>query len=246
MVESDARSVGDIIFDTAGKMGGSIADSFSGIGDDTTGFVRFRTENIVPFEELTQNGVWVGPDYTYAKYDTIFKTPSNDFEFVSSQLRKVDMALSSNITPGAPRFDAPVFQGDEKQYPLVLLSYQPLLTIENGSQNYPWAQEILLVMHGVGWTSLAEISKETAGSLGIHDGDQVWVESSVGRLKLRARVTEWMHPACVAIARGQGHYAPGEWQKGIGANPNDIVATDYDHLSGQPALFNTRVRVYKA
>jgi anaerobic selenocysteine-containing dehydrogenase len=63
---------------------------------------------------------------------------------------------------------------------------------------------------------------------------------------MKARVTEWLHPGCIAVARGQGHYAPGKWQKGLGANPNDITAVDFDVLSGQSAMFNTRVKVYKA
>jgi hypothetical protein len=50
----------------------------------------------------------------------------------------------------------------------------------------------------------------------------------------------------VSIARGQGHRADGEWAKGIGVNPNEIIGVDYDRLSGQSALFNTRVRVYRA
>ena len=118
--------------------------------------------------------------------------------------------------------------------------------MENGSQNYPWAQEIALVMHGTGWTNFAEINAEAAHALNIRDGNIVWVESPYGKLKCKARVTEWVHPGIIAIARGQGHYAPGKWQKGIGANPNDITGLANDMFSGQAALYNTRVKVYRA
>jgi thiosulfate reductase/polysulfide reductase chain A len=118
--------------------------------------------------------------------------------------------------------------------------------VENGNQNYPWAQEIFLVMHGVGWTNFAEINKATASALGIKDKDLVWVESPFGRIKVRARVIEGIHPQVVSIARGQGHYSGGSWQKGIGVNPNEIVGVDYDNLSGQSSIFNTRIKVYKA
>ena len=36
------------------------------------------------------------------------------------------------------------------------------MVIENGSQNYPWAQEVFLPMHGIGWGTLVEIHRETA------------------------------------------------------------------------------------
>ena len=53
-------------------------------------------------------------------------------------------------------------------------------------------------------------------------------------------------PGVVSIAGGQGHYADGRYAEGIGINPNDIIGTDYDRLSGQSAFFNTRVKVYRA
>lgn len=145
-----------------------------------------------------------------------------------------------------PHYEITEFLGDEKSYPFVLTSYQPLLNIENGSQNYPWAQEIFLVMHGLGWNNFLEINEETAHKLGIRDKGMVWVESPFGCLKLKARVIQGIHPEVVAIAAGQGHYAPGQWQKGIGVNPNEIIGVDYDRLSGQSTFFNTRVKVYQA
>ncbi len=242
----DVKSVGDIVFQLATKTGGSVAEAFSGIGDSAEGFVRFRTKTILPFEDFAKNGVWVGPEYTYGKYASVLKTPSSKFEFLSAALRERELPLSSVAQPGLPRYVSPAFQGDEKEYPFVLTTYQPVLQIESGSQNYPWAQEIYFVMHGAGWNSLAEMNEDAALAVGVRDGEEVWVESPFSRVKAKARVTEWVRPDCVAMARGQGHYAPGRWHKGIGVNPNDITGVDFDRLSGQPAIFNTRVKVYRA
>jgi anaerobic selenocysteine-containing dehydrogenase len=145
-----------------------------------------------------------------------------------------------------PHYEEPKFLGDLAIYPLLLSTYQPLLNIENGSQNYPWAQEMYLVMHGMGWTNFAEINSRTAQALGINDGDMVWVESPFNKIKVKARVFEGIHPGVVSIAGGQGHYVYSEWASGIGVNPNEIIGVDYDRLSGQAAFFNTRVRVYRA
>ena len=223
-----------------------MAGAFDGVGTDAESFARFRTENLMSWSDFMVRGVWVGPAYRYGKYDSIFRTPSQKFEFVSAPLKKAEEILSSVVQPGAPRYTAAAFIGGEKDYPFVLTTYQPLLTVENGSQNYPWAQEIYFVMHGVGWTSLVEMNEKDARTLGIGDAADVWVESPSGRLKAKARVTEWNRPGCVVMARGQGHYAPGEWQKGMGVNPNDIVGVAFDNLSGQSALYNTRVKVYRA
>ncbi len=241
-VESKAKNIGDTIFNLTRKFGGSVAAAFDEIGNNTEGFVRFRTEDMISWSEFKDKGVWVGPAYRYGNYSHIFKTRSGQFEFSFYPENSGTKTSPTVIKAGASE----AYLGNEQEYPFILTTYQPLLTLENSSQDYPWAQEISLVMHGVGWTSLAEINAETAHSLHIRDGDMVWVESPFGKLKLKARVTEWVHPEVIAIARGQGHYAPGKWQKGIGVNPNDITGLANDIFSGQAALYNTRVRVYRA
>ncbi|MFC1873869.1 molybdopterin-dependent oxidoreductase [Chloroflexota bacterium] len=245
----DTRSITGIIFEIARSLEGTVAGSFSRIGDDAQGFVRYRTETIIPWDNFRDRGVWVGPEYQYYKYGRVFNTPSHKFEFRSGNLEdilnKAEKVVDDNLAY-LPHYEVAGTLGNEGEYPLTLGTYQPLLTIENGSQNYPWAQEMLLVMHGVGWTNFAEMNGETARTLGIGDKDMVWVESPFNRIKLRARVTERIHPQVVAIASGQGHYAAGEWQRGIGVNPNEIIGVDYDYLSGQSSFFNTRVKVYRA
>ncbi|MBM2824862.1 MAG: molybdopterin oxidoreductase [Dehalococcoidales bacterium] len=244
----DTRCIADIIFEIAGRLGGTVARSFSGIGDTAQGLVRYRTQTIMPWEELLEKGVWVGPAYQYHQYDRIFKTPSGKFEFDSANLKERLKQITKVADAGQlylPHYEKAEFLGDKEKYPLVLLPYQPLLDIENSRQNYPWAQEVFLVMHGVGWHNFAELNRQTAGSLGIKDGEIVWVESLFGRVKVMARVVAGIHPEVVGIACGQGHYAGGQWQKGIGVNPNEIIGVDYDPLSGQSAFCNTRVRVYK-
>ncbi len=243
------KSIIDIIFELSRRLGGGVARSFEHIGDDAKGFVRYRTSTIMPWDEFVKKGVWVDSKYTYHKYDRIFKTSSKKFEFRSSNLNAAlrEMGIEDDDEHSClPHFQEVHFLGDRKTYPLVLLPYQPLLTMENGSQNYPWAQQIFLVMHGIGWTNFIELNSRTAKDLGIKNGDMVWVESPYNKIKVKAKVFEGIHPQAVSISLGQGHYAHGRWQKGIGVNPNEIIGVDYDHVSGQSTFFNTRVRIYKA
>ncbi len=244
-----SKSTGDIIFELARQLGGSIAESFENMGTNAEAFVKYRTSTIMYWDELIQKGVWVGPEYKYYKYPQIFDTPSQKFEFYSSNmeaiLKEAKKASSDRITC-LPHYDDAKFLGDKALYPLILTNYHPLLDVEDGNQNYPWAQEIFLVMHGYGWTNFAEINSKTANSLGIKDGDMVWIESPFHKIKARARVFQGIHPQVVAIAQGQGHYSSGRWANGIGINPNDIIGVDYDYISGQASFFNTRVKVYKA
>ena len=246
----DTRGIADIIFEIARRLEGTVARSFDHIGSDIQGFVRYRTETLMPWDEFREKGVWLGPAYQYHKYDRIFNTPSGKFEFRSGNLEDTVNTGAPSVTEirnySLPHYEEPRFLGDGESYPFVLLTYQPLLNIENGHQNYPWAQEMFMVMHGRGWTNFVEMNSQSASALGIRDGDMVWVESPFSRIKAKSRVIEGVHPQVVSISKGQGHYADGEWQKDIGVNPNEIIGVSYDSLSGQSSLFNTRVKVYKA
>ena len=244
-----ARSIVDVLFQIAKRLNGGVAQSFANMGDDSEGFVRFRTETLIPWKDFLKKGVWIGKDYEYGKYQRIFLTPSKKFEFSSGNLKSTLVKMKKvkeESLDYLPRYKEAKFLGDEVKYPFVLLPYQPLLAIENGSQNYPWAQEIFLPMDGVGWQTLVEINSETARTLRLSDGQAIWVESPFQKIRAKVKFSEGIHPGVVAIPSGQGHYSYGKWQKGIGVNPNEIIGVDYDRISGQAAFFNTRVRVYKA
>jgi anaerobic selenocysteine-containing dehydrogenase len=231
------------------RLGGEPAQSFVNLGGHSEGFVKFRTEPLLPWKEFLGKGVWLGKDYEYKKYGRIFNTPSKKFEFYSGNLKSIMVKMKKGKEEGLdylPHYKEAKFLGDKEKYPFVLLPYQPLMTIENGSQNYPWAQEIFLPMDGVGWETLIEINSETAKTLKLRDGQVVWLESPFQKIKAKVKFSEGVHPGVVAIPFGQGHYSYGKWQRGIGVNPNEIIGMDYDTISGQAAFFNTRVKVYKA
>ena len=245
----DSKSIGDILFHLAERFPGAVAKAFNDMGGSAEGFVRFRTSSLLPWEEFLKIGVWKGPAYQYRKYPRIFHTPSKKFEFVSGNLRALQIKKGRSEKEGiavSPHYSELKWLGEEAQYPLVLFPYQPLLTIENGSQNYPWAQEIFLPMQGVGWVSPAEINSETARSLNLRDRDEVWIESPFGKIRTYVKFSEGVHPGIVCMPSGQGHTSYGQWQKGIGCNPNEVIGIDFDALSGQSAFFNTRVKIYKA
>jgi anaerobic selenocysteine-containing dehydrogenase len=245
----DSRSIGDILFHLAERVPGGVTKAFREVGSSAEGFVRVRTSSLLPWEEFLKKGVWKGPAYQYRKYGRIFHTPSKKFEFVSGNLRSAHLRTGRGVGEGtlyAPHYSNVKWLGEEGKYPLVLFPYQPLLTLENGSQNYPWAQEIFLPMQGVGWVSPAEINSETARTLNLRNRDEIWIESPFGKIRTHVKVSEGVPPGIVCIPSGQGHTSYGKWQKGIGCNPNEIIGIDFDRLSGQSAFFNTRVKICKA
>ena len=231
----ESRPTARVIFDIAGALGksASFLPPSSGISGDSGAFAEqfaaYRTSPFIAWSDFKNTGVWKGSSYSYRNY--AFGTASGKFEFHSDHLERL---LNVRLP------------GEDTVYPLELAIYRPVLEIRSGSQNFPWAQEMYLVMHGCGWKNLIEINRETAHEYGIGEGDEVIVESVFGEIEGEARVLQGMRPGVVAIATGQGHFASGRFADGMGVNPNDVIGTEYDEESGQPSFFATRVKVRKA
>jgi anaerobic selenocysteine-containing dehydrogenase len=80
-----------------------------------------------------------------------------------------------------------------------------------------------------------EINNEWAENLGIADGDEVFVESLKGSIKLPARVTPDIHPHVLSIQHG--------WKE---ANANTLTDNEpHDPISGYPGFKTTPCRVRK-
>ncbi|MDP3939198.1 MAG: molybdopterin dinucleotide binding domain-containing protein, partial [Deltaproteobacteria bacterium] len=132
------------------------------------------------------------------------------------------------------------------EYPLVLNVFRPTVFYGGRTANMPYLLEIAGKNRQVGWESWIEIHRGTASLYGISDRDMVWVESPLGKIKVRARVDPGTNPEVVSLPFGLGHEVGGRWAKGLGANPNKLVGIATMAVTGASAYSVTRVKVYRA
>ncbi len=135
---------------------------------------------------------------------------------------------------------------DDGQFDLyTAFSKAPLLSHTISMEN-PWVDDIVK-RNPLDYSVMIHTS--VARRQGITDGDTVWVESDVNRVKGRARVTECVHPQVVATF-GIG----GRWgreknvSRGKGVHLNSLIRFGWDMvdtLSGQ-IDYCAKVKVYKA
>ncbi len=248
-----------------------IRDTFQGLHEAQTGTI-VAPSFAAFWDRLLQEGFWAHPPYPFGQWERVLHTPSKKFEFFSQALqhkleeladqeaarRQVsrEQALEDMLRGLAlqargeavylPHYEPIRYAGDPKEYPLLLNTYKTMAHAEGRGANSPWLQQIQGLHVGVRWDSWVEINPDTARALGIRDGDQVWVESPLGRLKTQAKLYPGAMPQVVNIPFEQGHTAYGRWAKGRGVNPNAILVNETDHLGGLAAFFSTRVKVYKA
>lgn len=272
----DVRNTGDVLIQIAKGLGGSVSRSFlwkdfqEALKDAIKGVFRSKQGSIQAkdFEEfwsaLIERGGWWNPPYHFGQWRKRFGTPSGKFELFSltmeKGLREVSRKSSKDLDrilgelkieargdkAFLPHFEKARSPGDEKTYPFQLINYKLMTMAEGRGANEPYLQEIIGPQLYERWDSWVEINPETAESLGIKDGDLVWVESQAGKVKTKARLFPGTQPKCIHIPYGQGHTAYGRWAKGRGVNPNELLARNYDYLGGFVSYYSTRVKVYKA
>ncbi len=158
------------------------------------------------------------------------KTPSGKIELRSSLLEKAGFA-------SFPPYEA-VARPEGDRFRLVVgrvAAHTHVSTQNNLYLNELYPENLL-------W-----IHTRRAGALGIQDGQMVQVTSAVGTGKIKAFVTDLIHPEAVFMVHGFGHearMAARTFDKGV--SDSVLQASITDRVGGSPALHDTFVTVAPA
>jgi anaerobic selenocysteine-containing dehydrogenase len=207
-------------------------------------FDRLLEPSDVSFEELASRDVnWLFPTPSERRYEeTGFATFSGKVELVPSLLEKLGY-------PPLPDYEEPSWSPVStpelaEEYPLVMT------TGASSRYYYRSHQRMLEKLRRRYPSPLLQIHPETARDLGIAEGDWVWVETPMGRIKEKARLVDWIDPRVVhADALWWFPEQPGEvpslngvWDHTINAIiPDDADRNDY---AGDHCLRALLCRVY--
>lgn len=206
--------------------------------------------DIQAFENLKKKGIWYleGEKPEYQTYRARgFSTPSKKFE----------IALRRNGLTPLPSYQPIQEHINLAKNELILIPFH-VNVMRPDLANAKWLAEI----HH---SNAVLINSKTARSLKIKTGDEIIIESSVGELKVKAHVSEGVHPEIIALANGCGHWEYGRiaraekfesedpdtkfiwWEKkGTGVHPNFIIPVSIDPAGKGQCWMDTKVRVRKA
>ncbi|MFQ5543377.1 MAG: molybdopterin-dependent oxidoreductase [Nitrospiria bacterium] len=224
------------------------------------------------WDELLKNGGWWNPPYEYGKWEEVFATPSKKFEFYSQlmQQKLEEFAAKQADEHGSeieqeweeilrglkleargdrvfmPHYEPVRYTGNHGDFPFYLSTYKTMTHAEGRGANLPWLQESFGLQVKMKWGPWLEINPQSAAELGIHDGDSVWVESKIGKIKVEARLFAGAKPDIVSMPFEYGHTKYGRWAQELGVNPNEILTPEFDYLGGLCSFYSTKVKVYKA
>jgi anaerobic selenocysteine-containing dehydrogenase len=204
------------------------------------------------WDQMKLKGGWWEASYPHGEWGRVLQTPSRRFEFYSQRLaqwtQRHNLAEAVGLPPGDDRLclpHQPRRAAAPPGYPLLLLPIEILPLAGGQGAHLPYLQQIAGPHLFAQWESWLEIHPETAHRLGIADKDQVWVESSRGRVQVRARLYSGARPDVVHLPVGYGHTEGSPWAR-RGVNPFDLMEESYEPLGGFPQVNRTYVKVYRS
>lgn len=171
---------------------------------------------------------------------------------VGEEVRKVTRRLgmewwdTSHYDPLAEWRPCPVHEENGGEFDLYVVNSRLPLHGQSYTADNPWVDDICrrtrldysVAMH-----------RETARRKGIRDGDVVTIASRAGKVEGRVRLTEGVHPECVAMFGVLGQWAKDKVvARGKGTHINSLIKHDWSMvgtLTGQ-LDFCARVRVARA
>jgi anaerobic selenocysteine-containing dehydrogenase len=143
----------------------------------------------ITFEEFKKLGIIKG-EMRYRKYEEKgFGTPSGKFEIQSSIVESLgyDPLPFYTEPPESPYSTPELFE----IYPLIITTGARMVGYFHSEGRQ------IKSLRKLNPDPLLDIHPDTAKNLGIEEGDWVWIENTRGRIKLKARLTDVVHPGVV-------------------------------------------------
>lgn len=221
------------------------------------------------WEDFLEKGVWNAKRNAYKENWEDFGTATKKFEFYSETLKTIleehaenhkttiDKVMEATKYEArgelafVPHYEEPIRYGDEKEFPLIFSEHRSRLNREGRSANTTWYQEFKDSDPGdEPWDDVLKINPIDCKKYGVKNGDRIKVTSVQGSIEVTAKEWEGTRPGVAVKCYGQGHWAYGriatrDFEKRIsrGGNNNEILPSDFEHLSSATARHGGIARI---
>jgi len=191
--------------------------------DDIEQAIEHRlTPTGITIEDLKKhpNGVFWGAPIRYRKYeDKGFGTPSGKIEIYCERLK----SLGYDPLPDFEEpMESPVSQPElAQEFPYILTTGGKILTYTHSSYRG------LSSLRKITPEAIAELHSKIAKELGINEGEYISIKTLRGGIKVKAQITESIHPRVISILHG--------WPQ---ANANNLT----DHKLRNPVMGTPELR----
>ena len=232
----EVRDDREVILEVARRLGLSRAFPWKTYGE----FLDWILENTgITFERFCEESIRTGKMRYYKYREAGFHTPSGKFEIFSTVLAQMGevsplpIYREASATPLA-------LAGLDKGYPLILTSGKVREFFHSEGRS-------LKSLRRANPDPLVQIHPQAAETLGIKDGDWVWIKTPKAKIRMRAALFDGLKPDVISAQPGwwfpEKDQAEKSWRE---SNINFLFGdTDYDPETGSESLRSSICRVEK-
>jgi menaquinone reductase, molybdopterin-binding-like subunit len=230
----DTRHIGDVVIQMAQELGGFIADAFPWENYETLLkdilSDHWRQLNARGFVEIRQSLPELAP------YE--FNTASTKYEF----LPPASDSAGQRQTAAWPLLETVSIAGEAQRFPLVLMPYDSIRVASRQVPNSPFMTKTIDATVLKNELVFVEINPQTAGRLGLRQGDTAEISTPVGKARVGIHLREGIRPDLIAMPRGLGRWGlPESWYlNNKGVNINDLIGPRPDPFSGLDTAWGIR------
>lgn len=269
----NTRHSGDVLLQMSKNMGGSVADALPWKSYDA--FLQDRVKGLAASgrgavaqtsaRQLQETPEGVSPKANYKDGADLWKklasgqcwydAPQNPLQLVQSPSGKIELAFQSlqskELEAGKdeqclPNFSSIALSGNEKEYPLTLVSYQALFLSHGYLPNPPFMTKTLWDFILRNDDSFVELHPETARSLGLDEGNRAVLKTPAGECIVRVHLFPGARLDVIYMPQGLGHKAYDQYIQSKGANPNELLEVQMDPVSGLGTAWAARAQLRRA
>ncbi|WP_155310341.1 menaquinone reductase molybdopterin-binding-like subunit QrcB [Desulfosarcina ovata] len=171
------------------------------------------------WDVLMQKGVWVDDDFATA---------------------------GSSLQMAALDTPAVEIEGDAGTFPLLLMPYDSIRISSGYIGDTPFMIKTVADTVIKGKDGFVEINPQTAGEMGLSEGDLATLTTPRGEAPVRVHLFEGIKPGVIAMAKGLGHTAYDGFLADKGINVNELIGPVEDPSSGLDAAWGIRAKLAKA
>ncbi|MEE8442789.1 MAG: molybdopterin-dependent oxidoreductase [Dehalococcoidia bacterium] len=237
------RSFGDVLLQTAGRLGGAVAQELP--WPTMKDALRDTAQKL----QALQRGSVVATDFE-AFWNTVLQRGG-----------WWDVNAKGPAPAGGPprlgeQREDPEFSTPAGGEVFFLIPFSSNALTDGRGANLPWLQASPDPLTTATWRTWAEINSKKAEALGIEEGDELEIRSPSGTIKALAYLHPMAHPEVISIPTGQGHTEYGNFEVGDdlnrslvgkdrGSNVLDVLSPLRDEKTGALAWAATKVTINK-
>ena len=226
----NTKHTGDVIILLAKALGGTISDAFAWNNYDECLEQTLGDK----WRVMVERGFWSYPDFFVRPHVESFDTVSGKFDFAPKEAAPLQ------------EFKPVRIDGDKADYPLLLVPYDSIRLASGDIGDPPFVMKTVEDTVLKGTDVFIEVNPKTAGEHGLREGQLAMVSTPVGNARVRVHLFDGIMPGVVALPRGLGHTAFGDYLAGKGINFNELIGPVEDSVSGLDAAWGIRAKLVKA